>query len=739
MFHKQQNMRCALRRWIWLLLVCPLTAPAQETEPSLHTTVNEVMLDVVVRDKKAHTIRDLRPEEVKVFEDGVPQTLRHFEFFEGHLMPTTTPQPSPAAPACAPPVRASSPLNNVQELRDISVVSVVVANLDQQGRKVTLDTMRDFVKTQLRPNTFVGVFWLGRGSIRAVQSYTNDAGKISDAMMRAVEGVGIEGRPTLQGLRRVGESGWDGDAGELSDPNSLGLDTSDQPVTGPADAVSRAIANMMSSQWIGEMHDVYQDSMSFLTRLSELVQSQAAIPGRKVVLLFSSGLPMHPDAVEVLNNVISSANRANVSVYAIDTTPYGRADLSNSRRMLAVAAQASRARQMAQVSGGSQEVTPIEVAAPQLAEASIRADTRGNLGTLAEGTGGALLSTSMDLPKALGRVLEEVQTHYELTYSPLNSDADGKFRNVEVKVSRPGAVVFARSGYFALPLFNERQIYPFEMVTLKALNTKPLPRQFDFHAAALQFRPGLKSTQYSFVFEVPTSDLTMVEEKPWEKVHVDVTVLVKDERGQVVQKISRDIPYQMPISKKDELKRGVVSFTAPFLLDPGRYTLETAVVDRQSMKASVHRSTLVVGHGSGLSMSDIALVRRVDAIDGPANGADPLQAKGGKVMPELSGSVTPGSGAQVQFYAAAYPPLPMDAPIEVSMEIVRDGQPLVRSALSEVPAETSGVVPVLVGVPSDKLPPGHYEAQLTFLYKGQNVSNVTAFTVDAQNQGVHGN
>lgn len=76
-----------MRHWIWLLLAFPLAAPAQETEPSLHTSVNEVMLDVVVRDKKAHIIRDLRPEEVKVFEDGVPQTLRHFEFFEGHLMP----------------------------------------------------------------------------------------------------------------------------------------------------------------------------------------------------------------------------------------------------------------------------------------------------------------------------------------------------------------------------------------------------------------------------------------------------------------------------------------------------------------------------------------------------------------------------------------------------------------------------------------------------------------------------
>lgn len=50
----------------------------------------------------------------------------------------------------------------------------------------------------------------------------------------------------------------------------------------------------------------------------------------------------------------------------------------------------------------------------------------------------------------------------------------------------------------------------------------------------------------------------------------------------------------------------------------------------------------------------------------------------------------------------------------------------VRFPLSEVPAETTRVVPVLVGVPSDRLPPGHYEAQLTFTY----LRNSETFTLD---------
>jgi hypothetical protein len=174
--------------------------------------------------------------------------------------------------------------------------------------------------------------------------------------------------------------------------------------------------------------------------------------------------------------------------------------------------------------------------------------------------------------------------------------------------------VFARSGYYALPMLNGRQIYPFEMATLKALNTKPLLHQFDFHAAALQFRPGPERTQMTFVFQAPLRDLAINKDKQWLKVHVCVTALIKNDQGQVLQKISKDIPYELPAAKTVELQRAMVSFTTPFQLIPGRYMLETAAVDRESMKASVSRSVLVVEPASSLPVSDVALVRRVDSI-----------------------------------------------------------------------------------------------------------------------------
>jgi VWFA-related protein len=504
------------------------------------------------------------------------------------------------------------------------------------------------------------------------------------------------------------------------------------PISGPTDAIAAAIADLLSTSWISELHDVYQTSVRELAAIRNLVQAQGAIPGRKVILLFSAGLPVHPATAELLNSSISAANRANVTIYAMDTRTYSGSDLATGRRLLAASGRASMRQMMGAVHGGDQAVTPDQAMAFDMAQASVYANTRGNLAVLAEGTGGALLPSLRDLREPLQRAMEEVRVHYELSYTPSNTETDGRFRKIEVKVSRPGVAVFARSGYFALPLVDGRQVYPFELATLKALNTKPLPRQFDFHAAALRFRPGADRTQFSFAVEAPTRGLTVVEGKEWASVHLAITALVKDEDGQVVDKISKDVHYQVPEARAAELRRGVVSFTAPFLLPPGRYTVETAAVDRESMKASVRRSLLVVDQTSGLSMSDLTLVRRVDTLEGPGSAADPLETMGGKVVPELSDSVAPGSEASLQFYAIAYPPAPVDAPVEMSLEIVRDGQTVARSPATAVPPKRGGAAPFLASVPLEKLPPGHYEAQVTFRYKGEAVTKETAFTVEPE-------
>src|SRR5580700_1445625 len=49
----------------------PESRSPESERPVIHTTSREVLLDLVVRDKHQHLVKDLRQDEVQVYEDGV--------------------------------------------------------------------------------------------------------------------------------------------------------------------------------------------------------------------------------------------------------------------------------------------------------------------------------------------------------------------------------------------------------------------------------------------------------------------------------------------------------------------------------------------------------------------------------------------------------------------------------------------------------------------------------------------
>ena len=714
-----------MRHFCFFLIALPLLLPAQAPEPTIRSTTSEVLLDFVVRDKHANVIRDLRPEEVQIFEDGAQQKQRFFQFIDGHTNAQPSPEPVPTAPATAatPGAKEPAPPTTMNELRDMSVVSVVLGNLDPRGRELTLRAMRDFAKNDLGPNTFVGVFTLGMAGLRTVQPYTNDASQVSAAMERAVSNA-LAGQFTAIDSNALGFGG-------------LGAITGRAVVTPQfapygGEGSGGAAAAMAATGWVQEMDEVYMGSMQYLAPLRSLVDAQAQIPGRKVMLLFSAGILVHTDTVELLHSIISAANRANISIYALDTRGItSGSTLGDSRRRLQEAANSSMNMQLSRINGNS-EVTADQALSSEIAETSIHSDTRGNMEELADGTGGALLPDTLDLREPIREAIESSRTHYELTYTPANTSLDGKFRKIEIKVSRPGAKVFARSGYYAVPLVNGRQVYPFEVATLKAINIRPDLHQFNFHTTTLEFRPGAVRNQYAFIFQAPTRDLIVTTDQQWAKVHVCVTALIKDGKGEVVDKISKDIPYEVPLARKAELQQGTVSFTAPFFLPPGHYTIDTASVDRQSMKASVSRSALDVAQNSGFAMSDVTVVRRVDAIQGDSNPLDPLQARGAKVTPELSDFVSPDAKGNLSFYAVAYPPAPVNAPVDAHIEIWRNNQLLMRSPASQVPLDATGAASILASLPAAKFPAGNYEARISFQHSDKKLTKTVSFALSGQ-------
>ena len=76
-------------------------------------------------------------------------------------------------------------------------------------------------------------------------------------------------------------------------------------------------------------------------------------------------------------------------------------------------------------------------------------DAQETLIVMAENTGGFAALTPSDYENAFGRIVRESSEYYLLAYSPWNPAPDGTYRDISVKVKRPGVEVLARRGYYA--------------------------------------------------------------------------------------------------------------------------------------------------------------------------------------------------------------------------------------------------------------------------------------------------
>jgi Ca-activated chloride channel family protein len=82
---------------------------------------------------------------------------------------------------------------------------------------------------------------------------------------------------------------------------------------------------------------------------------------------------------------------------------------------------------------------------------STRRQSAGSLKEFAEKTGGRFITTpgGPELRDAFKGIAEELGQQYTLAYKPLNLGRDGKWRTLEVKVSKPDLQVRTRKGYRA--------------------------------------------------------------------------------------------------------------------------------------------------------------------------------------------------------------------------------------------------------------------------------------------------
>src|SRR5438128_12680876 len=141
----------------------------QDKEDNLVLRANEVVLDVVVRDKKGHSIKDLKPSDFEVYEDGVRQEIASFRLISREAATETKTGPKPTATAPAPP-----PATPREPFSNISLVAMAFDHLSANGRNLAQKAAMNFINESLQPDDQVSVCVIDQ-SLRIVQQFTNDS------------------------------------------------------------------------------------------------------------------------------------------------------------------------------------------------------------------------------------------------------------------------------------------------------------------------------------------------------------------------------------------------------------------------------------------------------------------------------------------------------------------------------------------------------------------------------------
>jgi VWFA-related protein len=717
---------------ILLALTPVLSAQAPKTSetPTIRAGTEEVLLDVVARDKKGRPVTNLEPGDLEIYDNGVKRKITSFRLVQGGQAVVAAPRTS--APSVAP---AAKPLD---PLRQIRLVTLIFNRVDLNGRQLARTAALDLLKNQFPQNVYMSVLVLGE-NIEAIQPFTNNLDMLQKAVERATSGkysefISDSARIQQQLQQLIGPSTNGDSAGEqLGNMSTGGGGSGAGGAPDSGLAANQAMAQMMyNTLLLTRSTELAQTGRAAIFGLLDAVRQQYRLPGRKSILFFSSGFGVPQGMEEPFKTVISTANRFNVTFYSIDTAGLSTQSLNQEAvSELRDASAASRANRRA-----GAKVTPAMAQAADMAIDAGKANTQDTLAELAESTGGFLIANTNDFRSQLRKVSEDIETYYEITYNPGIEIYDGKFRKVEVKSNISNLRLQSRAGYFALPSSLDSSgsiLAPYELSLMQALDSKSGPKLFGFQSTGLHFRGVKGESICNLLIDVPLVNIALNQESASARYdgHLAYLALVKNAQGVVVRKLSGDVPLSSRMDQVNVFREGHFIDNQHFPLPSGRYTLETAILDRQNGEISVRKSAFFIPAGeSRLGISSVSVVRGVAAKTADTPPDDPFLMAEKLLTPTLSPVDVKRSSPDLSFFTVVYPdPKNTNRP-QILMQVSRNGQVLGSGSSSLGEPDAEGRIQYVATLPAAKLPPDSYQLRFVVRQGDESTEESVAFTLE---------
>lgn len=726
-----QKVGASLLSFVFLVAMAAQPGVGQESTPAapgttIRVTTTEVALDLVIRDKRGRQVKNVKPGDVQILEDGVPQQVLSFRMVTGREQQR---REMAAKTETQPGAGTSLPL------REVNAVCIVFHNIDPVTRPHAIEIVKEFIQNDLPPETYVGIFTLNEKLIplyaftkdrsEALQAVANafngrtlDFSRASEALLTASPNA-VTINTTVNNATHAATSTMEVSGGEISKSVIVGADVS----TG-------AGANRMRGDQVLERSDFANiTGMHETDRIITMIDELGTLPGRKTVLLVTTGLFTTGDP-DRFDKILANANSHGITFYSVDSTEMSATNDTAQAGKLAVGQMASVSAQQTRQRASLTQMRQNSRQGDDTVLAVRTSDMQSSLRALSEGTGGFLIANTNDFRKSFQQVVENLDTHYEAVYHPASDKYDGRLRKIEVKLARADWQVESRTGYFAMPdLKGSAPLTPVEMTALAVLNTQPQPHAFDFHVAAFHFQKDGPNSHGTLAFELPGAKLGATAD-PAQKAHkfeVSLLALVKDANGQIVDRYSVNTPYLIPDANLAAVRANALTYTHPIDLSPGHYTIETAVVDREGRQASTNVTPFdSPAPSKGVGISSLVAVQQLEAVKDAAP-ADPLTFKGKHVVPLVKPTVDPA--AKRYIYFVVYPDKSSKAKPRIRVEFRNAGQVFAQQTADLPAADASGTIPMFVAAATR---PGDCELHITALQGNESASASLRYAVAQQ-------
>jgi len=606
-----------------LAVVLSAQQPAAEQQPAPRPTFRSqrdlVSVDVVVRDRTGAIVRGLTAADFEVREDGRSEQVLTLSFQEiAQASGTSVPRADLLAGVQSQIIenRSSTPTPppppdlSPQALAGHRLLALVfdLSSMQPDDVQRAVDSANKYVNEQMSPADLVAVATID-SSLDVLTDFTADREKVTGVL------------------------------GRLAYTNGTST-VAPAPSTAATDEAELASSDDSSAE-TAEL-DLFNNDIR-LRALKALAEALGAVEQKKAILYFSGGMQRSGQDNQVeLRAAINAAVRANVAIYPVDTGG------------LQAVVPGGDARQQ---SGRGVSLFSGRGVANQFDQLFASQDT---LTTLAADTGGQAFTDTNDFGEAFTRVQRDTSAYYLIGYSSSNTDKDGRFRRIQVRVKREGLKIEARAGYYAERDFSHTSRGDRETALQNELFAAVSATDLPVLVGGGWFRLAADRYFVPIALAVPGSAVPVPASA--DKVSLDVLGMVRDEQGRTVGRFRQTL--QLPAGAGKTLSGRQVLYQSSVTLPPGHFSVKAVVRENGSGAMGSFEAPLTIPElkQQPLKISPVVLSTQLV----PASGGrteNPLVRENQQLLPNLTHVVS--RDQRMYFYFEVYDPASAAAGVDV--------------------------------------------------------------------------